>query len=77
MFSSAVYYRGGMTLAALRHLIGDRAFFRILRTWTATHHFGNATTAQFVALAERISGRDLSSFFQTWLWDRTKPPAFG
>jgi aminopeptidase N len=77
MFSSAVYYRGGMTLAALRHRIGDADFFRILRTWTATHRYGLATTAQFVALCERISGRDLSSFFHTWLWDKTKPSTFG
>jgi len=77
MFSSAVYYRGGMTLAALRHRIGDADFFQILRTWTATHRYGNATTAQFVALAERVSGQDLGSFFQTWLWDKTKPSTFG
>jgi aminopeptidase N len=76
MFSSAVYTRGGMTLAALRHKIGDDKFFSILRTWTADHRYGNATTGQFVALAERISGQDLGSFFQTWLWDKTKPATF-
>jgi aminopeptidase N len=77
MFSSAVYYRGGMTLAALRHKIGDADFFRILQTWTAQHRYGNATTAQFVALAEQISGRDLTAFFHTWLWAKTKPATFG
>ena len=35
MFSSAVYDRGGMTLAALRQKVGDADFFRILRTWVA------------------------------------------
>ena len=34
MFSQAVYYRGGMTLEALRHRIGDADFFRLLQTWT-------------------------------------------
>ncbi len=37
MFSSAVYSRGAMTLAALRQRIGDDKFFRILQTWTAIH----------------------------------------
>jgi aminopeptidase N len=76
MFSSAVYNRGGMTLAALRHRIGDPDFFRLLTTWTAQHRYGNATTKQFVALAERISGEDLTGFFDTWLWQKSKPATF-
>jgi aminopeptidase N len=73
MFASAVYRRGGMTLQALREKIGDDAFFRILRNWTAEHAHGNATTEQFIDLAQRISGQDLSAFFQTWLYTTTKP----
>jgi aminopeptidase N len=76
MFSSAVYNRGGMTLAALRHRIGDPAFFALLNRWTARHRYGNATTAQFVALAEQVSGENLDSFFDTWLWQKTKPASF-
>src|SRR3954451_1683195 len=55
MFASAVYRRGGMTLQALREKIGDDAFFRILKTWTAKYRYGNATTADFIALSEQIS----------------------
>jgi aminopeptidase N len=73
MFASAVYRRGGMTLQALREKIGDDPFFRILRNWTAEHAHGNATTEQFIDLAQRISGQDLSAFFQTWLYTTTKP----
>ncbi|MDT4927227.1 MAG: hypothetical protein QOF92_94 [Pseudonocardiales bacterium] len=76
MFSSAVYNRGGMTLAALRHRIGDYDFFRLLNLWTTQHRFGNATTTQFVALAEKVSGEDLGAFFDTWLWQKTKPTSF-
>ena len=73
MFSSAVYYRGGMTLAALRHKIGDAKFFTLLKTWTAQHKYGNATTSQFVALAEQVSGQKLAAFFDAWLWQKSKP----
>jgi len=76
MFSSAVYNRGGMTLAALRHRIGDPAFFTLLNRWPAQHRYGTASTGQFVALAERVSGEDLGSFFDTWLWQKTKPASF-
>ncbi|MEV4441917.1 M1 family metallopeptidase [Streptomyces sp. NPDC049577] len=73
MFSRAVYSRGAMTLQALRERIGDRAFFRLLPLWTARHRYGNASTADFVALAEQVSGQDLGSLFATWLSSRNKP----
>jgi aminopeptidase N len=76
MFSTAVYYRGGMTMAALRHHIGDYAFFTLLHRWTSQHRYGNASTAQFIALADRVSGEDLTSFFDTWLYQKTKPATF-
>jgi aminopeptidase N len=73
MFDAAVYLRGAMTLQALREKIGDRPFFTLLRTWTATHRYGNATTEQFIALAEQISGQDLDPFFDTWIRSARKP----
>jgi aminopeptidase N len=76
MFSGAVYYRGGMTLAALRHRIGDADFFTLLHRWTAAHRYGNAQTSQFIALAEQVSGQNLDNFFQIWLYDKTKPASF-
>ncbi len=76
MFSSAVYYRGGMTLAALRHRIGDTHFFELLRRWVAAHRYANADTNEFIALAEEVSGQHLGAFFRTWLWDQVKPASF-
>lgn len=73
MFSGAVYERGGMTLAALRHKIGDEKFFRILQTWTRTHRHSTGSTAQFTALASTIAGQNLDSFFHAWLWQKSKP----
>jgi aminopeptidase N len=62
-----------VTLQALREKLGDEVFFRILRECAAEHRHGNATTAQFVALAERDSGKDLDRFFRVWL-DRPEKP---
>ena len=74
MFGSAVYRRGGMTLQALREKINDDAtFFKILTTWTSTHKYGNGTTAEFTALAEKISGLDLDQFFKVWIYSPGKP----
>ncbi|MGW5199387.1 M1 family metallopeptidase [Streptomyces spiralis] len=73
MFASAVYQRGAMTLQALRERIGDRAFFRLLPAWTKLHRYGNANTAAFVRLAERVSGQHLDDLFHTWLYTTGKP----
>ncbi|MFF9605869.1 M1 family metallopeptidase [Streptomyces sp. NPDC014684] len=73
MFASPVYQRGAMTLQMLRERIGDRAFFALLPAWTRLHRYGNADTADFVRLAERISGQRLDDLFGTWLYTRGKP----
>jgi aminopeptidase N len=73
MFGSAPYDRGAMTLQALRTKVGDRVFFGILRAWYAQHRDGNVTTADFVRLAERVSGRQLDRFFDVWLYQPVKP----
>lgn len=73
MFSDSVYERGAMTLQMLRERIGDKAFFKLLPTWTAQHRYGNANTAQFIALAEKISGKHLGDLFTTWLSTPGKP----
>ncbi|HEY7593751.1 MAG TPA: M1 family metallopeptidase [Actinophytocola sp.] len=74
-FHDAVYQRGAMTLEALRTTVGDDEFFAILRSWAAEHKDGTATTAQFVALAEQLSGHQLDDLFTTWLYTKGKPPA--
>ncbi|MDN3352559.1 M1 family metallopeptidase [Actinomadura sp. DC4] len=73
LFGRSVYERGAMTLQALRRKVGDQHFFAILRAWVAEHRYGDATTPQFVALAQRISGMDLRHLFQVWLYDRGRP----
>jgi aminopeptidase N len=73
LFNGTVYYRGGMTLQALREKIGDLAFFSLLRTWATQNRYGTVTTPQFIALAEKISGQDLTQFFKVWIYQADKP----
>ncbi|MER6030162.1 M1 family metallopeptidase [Streptomyces sp. NPDC001851] len=73
IFDTPVYARGAMTLHALRKAVGDRDFLRILRAWATEHRGGHGTTARFVRLAERISGKSLDTLFHTWLYTKGKP----
>jgi hypothetical protein len=73
LFDFAVYTRGAMTLHQLRLAVGDRDFFKILRRWAQSREGDNVTTNEFIALAERVSGEELSDLFETWLFTDTKP----
>jgi aminopeptidase N len=68
LFNRIVYERGGLTLHALRSTIGDAAFFEVLAEWTDRFAYGNAGTADFVDLAEEVSGTDLGALFDDWLF---------
>ena len=74
LFGDAVYQRGAMTVHALRRTVGDEAFFALLKSWPAEHRDGNATTDDFIAAAEKASGKDLGPLFDAWLFGTVQPP---
>jgi aminopeptidase N len=76
LFTGSVYDRGALTLHALRGKIGDPAFYRLLRAWADRHRHGNVSTADLIALAGRLAGRDLRPFFQVWLYTPGKPTSW-
>jgi aminopeptidase N len=76
LFNGTVYYRGAMTLQALREKIGDLAFFQLLRDWATQNRYGNVTTPQFIALAEQKSQMDLTAFFDAWIFQDAKPTSW-
>jgi len=68
------YSKGALMLHTLRNfLANDSLFFRILRTFYSEHEYGFATTRDFIALANRLSGQDLSWFFNQYLYKRDCP----
>ncbi|RKT54813.1 M1 family metallopeptidase [Saccharothrix australiensis] len=77
LYGAAVHERGALALQALRAAIGDATFFALLRTWASTKEHGNAGTAEFVAMAEEITGRDLDDLFRTWVHSPGKPAPVG
>ena len=59
LFNGSVYQRGSFVLVALRDEVGDDLFFETLRTYAQRFSNGNATTEDFISLAEEVAGRDL------------------
>ncbi|WP_329457229.1 M1 family metallopeptidase [Streptomyces sp. NBC_01497] len=75
--ASPVYGRGAMVLQRVREVVGDTAFFRILRGWPRSHRYGNASTADFLSYAQKEAGargkRLDSEVWRTWLYGTKKP----
>ena len=76
MFSFNRYDGGAVVLHALRKTIGDELFFTLMRRWVADNNGSSRTTEDFVALANEVSGQDLTEFFATWLYADVVPTTF-
>jgi len=77
MFGTSVYRRGALTLHALRLTVGDESFFRTLRAWAERYEYGNADTADFIALAKeeapQVPPAELDALFDAWLYQPELP----
>ena len=74
LFGQGVYPQGAWTLHALRLRVGDEVFFEILRTYAEKFQYGNASTADFIGVAEEVSRMELSALFNAWLYLGDVPP---
>ena len=73
LFAPAVYFRGALTLHALRMTIGDDAFFASVRKYVDDFGGKSVTTADFIQVVESVSGADLEDLFDSWLYDTPMP----
>ena len=79
LFNPGVYDWGALGLHALRLEVGDETFFKILKTYYERYKGGNVRTGDFISVAEEVSGKELSPFFERWLYSGELPsiPALG
>ena len=72
-FRARVYQRGPFVVHGLRREVGDEVFFRLLLGWLEKNADGNASTESFVTYASQCAGRDLTPFFDAWLFAPVTP----
>ncbi|MFZ8757536.1 M1 family aminopeptidase [Microbacterium sp. HMH0099] len=73
LYGFQTYDRSAQFWAALRVAIGDDAFFTLIEQWQTDFAGTSRTGADLLALAEEVSGRDLTAFSQDWILDADKP----
>jgi aminopeptidase N len=62
------YEKGGWVLHMLRQQVGDSIFHKIIQTYYQQYKGSNAQTRDFERIAESVSGKNLQSFFDQWLY---------
>ncbi len=62
------YRKGGWVLHQLRHMLGDTVFFNGLKEYRARMQGSAATTEDFAAAMGSVAGKDLSNYFQQWVY---------
>lgn len=73
--SSRVYYKGAWVLHMLRHVMGDSMFFHAIKSYANDPQlmYGTASTIDLQSACERISGNNLSYFFNEWVYGERYP----
>jgi hypothetical protein len=70
--------RGAAALYALQLKVGTRKFFRILRAFVDQFDGGNASSADFIRTAVRVSGdASVRDLLHDWLYEEPVPPLPG
>ncbi len=70
-----VYAKGATMLHMLRHVVGDSLFFAALKAYAIDprFRFKTASTEDLRGVFEAVSGKDLSYFFNQWVYGEKFP----
>jgi hypothetical protein len=67
------YDKAAYVLHMLRHVVGDAVFFDCLAEYRSQYAARSATTQDFRAVCEQVSGLDLDPFFNDWIYGSLFP----
>jgi len=68
LFDRHLYEKGGLVLHMLRRELGDDAFWGGVREYLTSHAYGIVETNDLQRALEKVSGRSLERFFDSWVY---------
>ncbi len=68
LFDRHLYEKGGLVLHMLRRELGDEAFWSGVREYLTSHAYGVVETNDLQRALEKVSGRSLERFFDSWVY---------
>ena len=66
-YQTAAYSKPAWVVDMLRYLVGDETFDKIMQEYCRRYRFRHPHTKDFIGVAEEVSGKDLTWFFDQWL----------
>ncbi|MEI9949700.1 MAG: M1 family aminopeptidase [Pseudomonadota bacterium] len=68
LFDRHLYEKGGLVLHMLRRELGDETFWAGVRAYLEAHAYGVVETNDLQRALEKVSGRSLERFFDSWVY---------
>jgi len=68
LFDRHLYEKGGLVLHMLRRELGDETFWAGVRGYLEAHAYGVVETNDLQRALEKVSGRSLERFFDSWVY---------
>jgi hypothetical protein len=65
-YQAIIYDKAALAMFMLQDVLGPDVFFAGLKEFFGKYKYSAARTENFIAVMERVSGRDLKNFFQGW-----------
>nr|WP_286673032.1 M1 family aminopeptidase [Anaeromonas frigoriresistens] len=69
-YSALAYWKGAMMLYEIEKEYGREKLYEILHHYYKENKFKNATTEDFISIAEEVTGEELDSFMDEWLYSK-------
>ncbi|MGA9364492.1 MAG: M1 family aminopeptidase [Bacteroidota bacterium] len=73
LFGDVEYSKGAWVLHMLRYVLGDSTFFNVFKTYRQRFEYKSATTDDFATVTSSVAGRDMSWFFNQWVYRKGWP----
>ena len=73
IFDTTTYQKGGAVVHTLREEVGDENFWKAVNIYLNRHKFANVETPDLKRAMEEAAGRDLTWFFNQWVYKAGYP----
>lgn len=72
-YETMIYAKAALFFDAVRREVGDETYYRLLQEYLDRYRWGVATPADFLAVAEEVSGQELGALYQQWILTASEP----
>jgi aminopeptidase N len=67
LYGAVVYRKGALFFLEMRQLVGNKVFYKILRTYFEQYRYGVAYPQDLMAVAEQVSRKNLDPLYEKWI----------